>query len=158
MPASASSSPTSSAAVSSDAVAFVVDVEVDLALGEDGRGQVGERDAQVPVVERDADRRAGAGVEREERRRAPGLAGGPRARAGPPLHDEPARLQLADDGRDRRAREARDARQLASADGPASAERVDDPEPVVLPHAHGAAADSVVFGHLPPQPTGPSAA
>ena len=36
----------------------VVDVELQLALAEHGRGQVGQREPQVPVVEGDADRRA----------------------------------------------------------------------------------------------------
>ena len=93
----------------------VVGVERDGALGEDRRGQVGDRDAQVAVAEVDAERGAGGGVEREQDRRAPALLAVRRAGL-LALDDEAVGLQLGDEARDGRAREAGAARDLGAAD------------------------------------------
>jgi hypothetical protein len=50
---------------------FVVDVELDRALGEDRRGEVRDRDAHADMSERDPDGGARRRVEREHNRRPP---------------------------------------------------------------------------------------
>ena len=99
-------------------------------LGEDGRGEVGQRDTDIVVVEVDADGDAGGRVEPEEHRRAaaPGL---PLA-AGVVLDDEALRLELGDEAAHRRPREAGQPRQVAAAREAVPAQRVDDENAVAL--------------------------
>jgi hypothetical protein len=82
---------------------LVVDVEVDVALGEDRRGEVADRDAQAAVPERDADGGAGRGVERQQDRRPAALCSACGAVLGA-LDDEAVGLQVGDQARHRRAR------------------------------------------------------
>ena len=100
-----------------------------LALGEDPRGEVGDRHAHVVVVEVDPDRDARRGVEGEQDRRAAALVavGGGRLGA---LDHEPVGLQLGDEARDGRAREAGAARDLGARDQALVAQRVDHAQAV----------------------------
>ena len=88
------------------------------------RREVADRDAHVAVAEVDAERRAGGRVERQQDRRAAALLA-VRGAGLLPLDDEPVGLQLADEARDGRAREAGAARDLGAADRPVLAQRVD---------------------------------
>ena len=107
----------------------MVDVEILLTLREDGRRQIGDRDAEVAVVEMDPDDRAGGRVEAKQRRRtASALDLAERL-----LDHETLRLQVGDERRDGRAREAGMACDLAAAGGPPLAQRVDHAQPVQLP-------------------------
>ena len=110
-------------------VGDVVGVELELALGQDPRREVRDRDAQVVVVEVDPDRDAGGGVEREQDRRAPALVavGGGRLGA---LDHQPVGLQLGDEARHGRAREAGAAGDLGARDQPLVAQRVDHAQAV----------------------------
>ena len=67
----------------------VVDVELELALGQHGRGEVGRGDAEVVVAEVDAERGARGRVEPQQRRRPPASRGLEAGRAGL-LDDEAA--------------------------------------------------------------------
>ena len=107
----------------------MVDVDLGAVLGDDVRGQVGERDADAVVVEVDADGDAGRAVEAEKHgRSAPTRL----AVAVGMLDDEPARLEVGDDAADRRPREPGQAGELAAARRSLPAERVEDPNAVAL--------------------------
>ena len=123
-PASASVSTTSSAAISRPSVASwsVSSGRVRSARIVDG--EVRDRDAQVRVAEVDADGGAGAGVEREQDRRAAALraVGEARLRA---LDHEPVGLQVGDQAGDGGAAEPRAARDVGARDLALVAQRAD---------------------------------
>ena len=112
-------------------VARRVDVDLRLALGEDGERQVGDGDAHVAVAEVDAEERAGGLVERDEHRRPPAL-GAARRRRDLALDDQALGLQVGDEARDGRAAQTGLARDVGTADRPALAEGVDHAQAVAL--------------------------
>jgi len=75
------------------------------ALGEDRERQIRDRDAHEIVVELDADHRAGTGIKRQHQRR-PAARGGARGLHVFALDYQSGSLELADQRRDRGAREA----------------------------------------------------
>ena len=107
-----------------------VDVVLEHPLGEDRARQVGDRDADVVVVEVDAEHEAGRAVERQQGRR-PALLGD--ALVGLLLDDEAACLQVGDERRDGRARQAGRAGELGAARAAAAPQRVDEGAAVALP-------------------------
>ena len=111
----------------------VVDLERDDALGEHRRGEVGDRDADVPVAEVDAERGANRSVEPQENRRSAAAGGAGAARR--LLGDHPAPLQVGDERGHGRPREAGQARELAPARRSLAAQRVHDPQAVELTKA-----------------------
>ena len=80
-------------------------------LGEQLVGEVGERDGQVALAEVDADREAGARIERDQRGRAAAAGGG--GPVGVAVDDHALGLEAGDDRRDGRARQAGLAREVA---------------------------------------------
>ena len=108
----------------------MVDVDVAPVLREDGRGEIGQSDTNLVVVEVDADGHARGRVEPEVHRRAaaPGL---PLA-ADVVLDDEALRLEPGDEAAHGRAREARQPRQVAAAREAVTAQRVDHEQAVAL--------------------------
>jgi len=116
----------------------VVDVDLAAILAEHGRRQIAERDPDLVVVEVDADRDAGGGVEPEQHRRAPrsALAVGAELL----LDDKALVAQTGDKAADGRSREPGQAGQVAAACEPPAAKGVDDQHAVALAQgAHGAA-------------------
>ena len=122
---------TSSAAVLEAGLGVVVDVRLPCALGEDRERQVRDRDAHEIVVELDADHGAGSGIQRQHQRR-PAARGGARGLHVLALDHQSGSLELADERRDRRAREARRRRDLRTADGAALAHDFEHLESVQL--------------------------
>ena len=83
--------------------------------------EIRDDDAHVPEADVDADRRAGARVERHRPARAAGRAARRPQRVAA-LDHHPARREVGDRGRHRRVREPERARQLGPAHGPALAQ------------------------------------
>jgi hypothetical protein len=92
----------------------VVDIRLARALSEDRQRQVRDRDAHEIVIELDADHCAGPGIQRQHQRR-PAARGSARGLHVLALDHEPGSLELTDERRDRRAREARCRRDLRTA-------------------------------------------
>jgi hypothetical protein len=90
--------------------------------------EVGDRHREVALAEVDADREAGAGVEGDQRGRAP-AARRPAIRVA--VHDHALRLQPGDDRRHGRAREARVAGDVGAARDSEHLKCLDHPEAVL---------------------------
>ncbi len=107
----------------------VVGVELEAALGEDVRGEIGDRDAQVAVAEVDADGRARRGVEGEQDRRPAALiavrGGGLAA-----LDDEAVSLEIGDQRGHGGAAQPGPPGDLGARDQPLGPQRVDDAQAV----------------------------
>jgi hypothetical protein len=97
----------------------------------------------VAVAEVDADGDPGRRVQAEHDRRAPRRPG--RAALLAVLDDEPLRLQLGDDARHRRARQAGRSGEVAAARAPPPPQGVDDAQPVELAQR----AEGAGRGHAP---------
>ena len=108
-----------------------VDVELAPGLGEDGVGEVGDGDPQVAVAEVDRQGEAGGAVESDHHPGAPGvhLAVGQAVA----LDREAGLDQVADDRRDRRAREVGRPGELGAAREAAFAQRFDHAPAVAFP-------------------------
>jgi len=102
----------------------LVDVDAQLALGQQTVGEVGDGQPDAVVAEVDADERARRRVEGQQDRRPPALAGALAVRRG--LGDEAVALHRADDRADGRARQPGLAGDVGTADGAAAAQHVDD--------------------------------
>ena len=115
-PTSSSSRRTSRPASAMPVGGGVVDVDGLLGLGQDGVGEVGDRDADVRVAEVDADRDARRAAQRERR-----------AAAAVALLEPALVAQLARDARHRRRREAARAREVGLRHRPAGAQQPEQP-------------------------------
>ena len=105
-----------------------VDVEVLPLLGEHGRRQVRDRDAEVVVVEMDPDHRADRGIQTKERRRAASPVDlGERL-----LDDEPSCLEVVHERGDGGAGEPRVPCDVAAAGGPPLPQGIDHTQPIQL--------------------------
>ena len=98
---------------------MMVDLELQPRFGEHRVGEVGDRHAHVTVAEVDPQERPGGAVQREQHRRpaALGAAGGEVDLA---LDDQPARLEVGHEARDRGPRKARLPGDLGPAHGAAA--------------------------------------
>ncbi len=113
-------------------------------LGQDRRGEVGHRHAQVRVAEVDPDGRAGRGVEGQQDRRPAALRSVRQAGLWA-LDHQPVSLQVGDQAGDRRARQPRPPGDLSARDLPLLAQRADHAQPVEA--AEGFQGAGATLGH-----------